>query len=221
VALLAVTVLVAGSGLAALPSAGNEQCPTPDVPGLPADEALAPDIDTVTPLLPFGTRCEAVTADGRRSVFARHAPGTAAFVAWLVVTAVLLRAAWRRRERAAARGVAAATAVLGLLGLLWHLTGEFPAAVMGVVVLGLPLVLAVDRGLWPGPREDGAGAALALALLLPLVVVLAWTPPAFLELPVPGLAAGLLAGALLAAGIARVATSARPAPPGTPLSSRR
>lgn len=178
-------VLVLGSGLAALPEANQGSC-----------------VDYEVQLFPYGSKCQ-LPEEGP-PVYRTDAPGAGELLAWFVLAALLLGGAVARRRSAWARGVAVAVAVLGVFGLLSHQVELFGAALATVMFLGPPLAFAVDALLRGEARWKLA--PVALAALSPLAVIVAWTPPGFLDAPVVGLLAGVLAAALLAAATARVAS---------------
>jgi len=191
-----VTVAAAGSGLAALPSAGNSVCVTPWTPD--ASRQLG-DADVSLRPLPFGTVCTYGVSGTRTEIV--HGPSAAAFVAWLGVVAAVVAVALRFRKFAAARGLLMAACTLGLLGYLWHLV-DFDAAAMGTVLLGIPIAYAVDRALCSKGRSRTMSAL--VAIVLPPAVVAVWVPPGFLDVEVIAAIVALSAGALVSGALARL-----------------
>lgn len=192
---LAFGAFVVGSGVAALPTTTNESCF--DV-GLrrapPPSEELVKETRGSTEWAPYGMRCE-VIVDENTTIVESRAPSFGAFVAWLVLCAALLVLALRRPDSAAARGAVLAAALLGLLGGL-HQQTEYPAAGMGMLLLGAPLTYALDRVLRARPRGTDRVRSVALAIALPLIVLTFWTVPDFMALSVPAIFSGVAAGAL-------------------------
>jgi len=210
---LACAVLVVGSGVAALPTAENDPClwPTIDAP-LPRGEEFPRDVRYSVDLVPYGARCEVEVTEGT-TIVTSYAPSVGAFVAWLAVCAALLVLALRRPGSAAARGAVLATALLGLLGGLHH-QGEYTAAGFGMLLLGAPMTYALDRLLGARPRGTDQLRSAVLALVLPLIVLIFWTVPAFVPLDVLAIFSGLGAGSLtswLVARSFRARPSLRPA----------
>jgi hypothetical protein len=194
-------VVLAASGIAALPSAENDMCTHY------MSETGGPEIRASRDLLPYGTRCEYVFGD-TRTIVETYGPGTAAFVGWLAAIALLLGAAVRYRRSAFARGIAMATCVLGAFGLLLHQFADYAPVAMMTTVLSVPLVYAVDGLL----RPRRSFTSFALAVVLPFGVIVAESTLAFMGWPVGGVALGLLTGALLSAGVDRALGHHEPSP---------
>jgi hypothetical protein len=190
--LLATTVFVVGSGIAAIPYWENEPC-------ISSLSETGPGTTWATQLVPYGTRCEREVRGGTETVQVL-APGTGELIAWLIVIAVVFGLAARHRRSARARGVALAAGVLGLFGLLAH-QGEGVAPMVGAVVLGAPLVLAGDRVLRP---QASWLTSLALCATLPLVVLAVWFAPGLMGYEEVAAALAALAGAGTAAAVERL-----------------
>ena len=94
-----------------------------------------------------------------------------------------------------------ATCVLGLLGVTSQL-GEFGAALMGTLVLGVPLACAIDWYLWLAPWS--VHESLLAGILVPPAVLAAWFVPGFLEVYVVAAMLALTVGALTSVALARV-----------------
>ncbi|MDA0185133.1 hypothetical protein OJ997_32815 [Solirubrobacter phytolaccae] len=187
IVLFAASVFVIGSGIAAIPYGENEPC-------IEFLTETGPGVDWVIDLVPYGTRC--VQASETVRVVA---PSTGEWLAWLAVITALLAVAVRWRRFASVRGLGLAAGVLGLLGLLAH-QAEGGPAMMGAVVFSAPLVLAGDRLLRPEPRWP---VSFLLCVTLPFVVIAVWFAPGYSGFHEVAVAAGLLAGAGVAAVVER------------------
>ena len=192
IALLATTVFVVASGIAALPYWENEPC-------ISSLSETGPGTTWATQLVPYGTRCEREVPGAVETVQVL-APSAGELIAWLVVIAAVLALVVRFRRHASARGAALAAGVLGLFGLLAH-QGNGVAPMIGAVVLGAPLVLAGDRVLRP---RASSPTSLALCATLPLVTLAVWFTPGLMGYEEVAAVLAALAGAGTAAAVERL-----------------
>lgn len=170
---LVLAAVVIGAAIAALPSPPDDACME-----FAVEEGTA--WTTGTQAWPYGTVCE--LSDGRREFLGASAVETV--VVTVAVFALLLLAA-RRWAEPWARALAAALALLGLIGLLAHALG-YPGLPMFAVVLGLPLVWAV--------RRNAAASFVMVALAVPVWFFFDLTEQAWIGVPL-AIALATLAGA--------------------------
>jgi hypothetical protein len=195
-----VAAFLAASGIATLPHTRNDAC-------IEYGRETGPSYSLETQLVPYGLRCDYVNGAGRPGVEIL-APGTAAFVAWLVVIVAVLSVAVRYRHRAFARGLVIAPLVLGLSGLVGQQV-ELVGGVLFAVFFGPLLYLAVDLAL----RESLQGwlQSVTFAAVAPIPVILAWGFGGYGG-SVAGFAAALFVGAALSATCDRWIPASRPQP---------
>jgi hypothetical protein len=187
-------VVVATSGIAALPWASNSGC---------ADAFGTRDADVSLQLVPFGVVCEyQADATGPAETIVR-APGIPVFVAWLLAVGAAVAVGLRRRAMPAARGLVSGICVLGLFGFfatIW----EMAAAMTVTVLYGVALPAVVDLWLWPAAGRWWA--LVSTALVLPFAVIAAWFAPGLYGAEAAAAAVGLAAAATTATVCSRVRT---------------
>jgi hypothetical protein len=193
-----VIVMVATSGIAALPWASNSGC---------ADPIGTRDADVSLQLVPFGLVCVyQADSTGPAETIVR-APSIPVFVAWLLFVGAVVAASLRRRAMPAARGLVSGICVLGLFGFfatIWEMSGA-----MAVTVLyGVAVPAVVDLWLWPAAGRWWG--LLSTALLLPFAVVAAWFAPGLYGAEAPAAALGLAAAAAIATVCGRIQRFAPP-----------
>jgi hypothetical protein len=160
-----VIVIVATSGIAALPWSSNDGCA--DFPG-------TRDADVSLQLVPFGWVCDyAADSTGPAETIVR-APSVAVFVAWLLFVGAVVAVGLRWRALPAARGLVSGVCILGLFGFLATIFEMVGA--MGVTVFyGVMIPAVIEVWLWPA--RGRWWALISTALLLPFTVVAVWFVP--------------------------------------------
>jgi hypothetical protein len=188
-----VIVLVATSGIAALPWASNYGC-ADSFPG-------TRDADVSLQIVPFGLVCDyeaGSTGAAEKTVRAASIP---IFVAWLVFVGAVVTVGLRWRALPAARGLVSGVCILGLFGFLatiWEMTG----AIGMTVIFGVTIPAVVEVWLWPATGRWGA--LVTTALLLPFTVVAMWFVPGLYGVEVLAAVLGLAAAAAMAAACSHV-----------------
>jgi hypothetical protein len=193
-----VVVVVATSGIAALPWASNSGC---------ADSFGTRDADVSLQLVPFGLVCDYQPDSARAAETIVRAPSIPVFVAWLLFVGAVVALGLRRRAMPWARGLVSGICVLGLFGgfaTIW----EMSAAMMVTVLYGVAVAAVVDLWLWPA--KGRWWALLSTALLLPFSVVAVWFAPGLYGAEALATALGLAAAAAIATVCSRVQTIAPP-----------
>ncbi|HEX8207969.1 MAG TPA: hypothetical protein VF587_18030 [Solirubrobacteraceae bacterium] len=185
---------LAGTFLAGLPHAQNEQCMHAMLDYEVSESAGYSGGST---LWPFSTRCELSTADGTRVV----TPGAGVLegIAWSALAALLFGLALLRRTPAT-HGAAAAVTLLAVIGFLWQFGGEMAPVLMFLITFAFLVPYAVLRRL-----EHGGPVRCALtAYVLTGTVSFAWACGAFTEFEYAGIFAALAVGALTTRATAAV-----------------
>lgn len=171
--LLVLAAVVIGAAIAAQPSPS-------DVPCLDFAATERTSWTTGLQVWPYGTVCE--MSDGTSEYLGASVGET---IAVTVAVAALLLLAARRWDEAWARSLAAALALLGLIGLLAHALG-YPGLPVFAVVLGAPLVWAI--------RRDVAASLAMVALAVPVWFFFDLAQQAWIGVPL-AIALATLAGA--------------------------
>jgi hypothetical protein len=188
-----VTVIVATSGIAALPWSSNDGCA--DVfPG-------TRDADVSLQLVPFGWVCDyKADSTGPAETIVR-APSVPVFVTWLLFVGAVVAVGLRWRALPAARGLVSGVCILGLFGFLatvFEMSGA-----MGVTVLyGVVTPAVIEVWLWPA--RGRWWALLSTALLLPFTVIAVWFMPGLYGAEVLAAVLALAAAAAIAATCSHV-----------------
>ncbi len=209
ISLLTAAGLLVGNGLAALPSTGNDLCTSAAGNRPVRGGAEGVTADGGMELWPLQTWC-AYDPFGGESFTVRETigPSIAAWVLWLVLGVALALTAHRYRGLPPVRGAACGAAVLAVFALAQHFAGEYPGAVLLTVVFaGTPLAAAIDHALRPRRRLL---ASVVVGAVMPTSVIVAWTVPAFMDLPTLGTVLGIATGAVVAAAVGRVGALERP-----------
>jgi hypothetical protein len=209
---LAVTALVVvggflvGNGLAALPAAENDPC---TASARPADLAEGTSYRSSMRIWPLGTRCEYENGYGESHVES-YGPSVPQALLWVLIATAVLAAAVLRPASSVPRGAAAGLVIVAVFAWLYGLTGEVGPAGLGALVLGAPLVAAVDR-LLPAREPRSPLAWLVTAPLVAFVVLLAWALPWLMGQAELAVAVACAAGVLTSAGASRLLAGPRPA----------
>ncbi len=162
-----VIVLLATSGIAALPSSSNSGC---------ADLFGTRDADVSLQVVPFGLVCDYEADRTGPAETVVLAPSIPAFLAWLLVVGAVVTVGVRRRVTPAARGLVSGVCLLGLFGFLSTFV-EMTPVIAAIVLYGFVVPVVVELWLWPAAgRWWGLGST---ALLLPFAVMTAWVAGAF------------------------------------------
>ena len=188
-----VIVIVATSGIAALPWASNDGC-ADSFPG-------TRDADVSLQLVPFGWVCDyEADSTGPTETIVR-APSIPVFVAWLLFVGAVVAVGLRWRALPAARGLVSGVCLLGLFGLLATIF-EMGGAMGVTVFYGVVIPAVIEVWLWPA-RGRWWGLV-STSLLLPFTVIAVWFAPGLWGAEALAALLALAAAAAMAAACSHV-----------------